>query len=80
MTSGADKTVREVDIVSDLSTVSAEAWDRCAGPTDPFVSHAFLLALEQSGSASAETGWLPQHIVVRGEDGERSACEFSACR
>jgi uncharacterized protein len=36
---------------------------------NPFVSHAFLLSLEESGSVSAETGWLPRHIVLRAPDG-----------
>ena len=36
---------------------------------NPFVSHAFLSSLEESGSVSAETGWLPRHIVLRAADG-----------
>ncbi|KGF68731.1 hypothetical protein LL06_15285 [Hoeflea sp. BAL378] len=36
---------------------------------NPFVSHAFLSSLEESGSVSAETGWLPRHIVLRAPDG-----------
>lgn len=40
-------------------------WDACAGGDNPFVCHAFLAALEESGSASARTGWLPQHAVLR---------------
>ncbi len=34
------------------------------GPENPFVSHAFLDALEQSGSVGRKTGWLPQHLVI----------------
>ena len=33
-------------------------------PYNPFISHAFLLALEASGSATAKTGWMPQHLVA----------------
>ena len=33
-------------------------------PDNPFLDHAFFLALEQSGSATARTGWQPQHIVL----------------
>ncbi len=36
---------------------------------NPFVSHAFLSSLEDSGSVTAKTGWLPRHIVLRGPDG-----------
>src|SRR5262249_26805110 len=34
----------------------------------PFVCHAFLDALEQSGSVGRKSGWLPQHLII--EDGE----------
>lgn len=53
-----------VRVVEDLATVSAAAWDVCAGPDNPFVSHAFLQSLEESGSATRETGWLPQHVII----------------
>ncbi|MGK9166831.1 GNAT family N-acetyltransferase [Inquilinus limosus] len=56
-------------LVSDISTIDAAAWDACAGPDNPFLSHAFLSALEESGSATAETGWLPQHLVLEEPDG-----------
>jgi len=39
-------------------------------PDNPFLDHAFFLALEESGCATAQTGWQPQHIVIEGEDGE----------
>jgi predicted N-acyltransferase len=32
---------------------------------NPFVSHAFLTAVEDSGSATARTGWGPRHLVAR---------------
>mgnify|MGYP005810899863 FL=1 len=54
---------------SAISEIDAGAWDSCAGPDNPFVSHAFLSALEDSGSANARTGWLPQHAALRTEDG-----------
>ena len=53
-----------------IADISAADWDACAGPGNPFVSHAFLSAMEDSGSASARTGWLPQHAVLRGEAGQ----------
>jgi uncharacterized protein len=48
-------------------------WDRCAGSDDPFLSHAFLSALEDSGSATAETGWRPLPIAIDGPDGRPDA-------
>jgi len=37
---------------------------------NPFVSHAFLSALEETGCSSFETGWIPRHIVLETETGE----------
>ena len=48
-----------------IAEISATDWDRCAGPHNPFISHAFLAAIEDSGSAGARTGWLAQHAVLR---------------
>jgi predicted N-acyltransferase len=56
-----------VKVVPRLAEIPASEWDACAGGDNPFLSHAFLEALEASGSATAETGWLPQHLAV--EDG-----------
>jgi hypothetical protein len=52
-----------------INEIPAADWDACAGAGNPFISYAFLSALEDSGSASARTGWLPQHVVLRGEGG-----------
>ncbi len=57
-------TIRTFDAVAD---VPAAAWDACAGADNPFVGHAFLKALEDSGSVGAKSGWLPCHVAV--EDG-----------
>ncbi len=53
-----------VRVVPELREIPAAAWDACAGSENPFLSHAFLEALEASGSATAETGWLPQHLAL----------------
>ena len=57
-----------VRIVERISDVAAADWDACAGSDNPFVSHAFLEALEASRSAVAQTGWAPRHVVA--EDAE----------
>ena len=44
-------------------------WDACAGTDNPFVSHAFLACVEDSGSAGPKTGWLPRHAALRDEGG-----------
>ncbi|HTR16489.1 MAG TPA: GNAT family N-acetyltransferase [Acetobacteraceae bacterium] len=53
-----------------IHEIGAAEWDACAGADNPFVSHAFLAALEDSGSATARTGWLPRHAALR-DDAER---------
>jgi uncharacterized protein len=52
-----------------IREIPAAEWDLCAGDANPFVSHAFLSAMEDSGSTDARTGWMPQHAVLRGPDG-----------
>jgi uncharacterized protein len=56
-----------------VSSFPAEDWDRCAGTADPFVSHAFLAALEESGSATTRAGWQPLPIAIDGADGAPDA-------
>jgi len=51
-------------IAAGVSGLNAQAWDRIAGDSDPFVSHAFLSALERSGSVGPGTGWTPAPILV----------------
>ncbi|MEQ8228652.1 MAG: GNAT family N-acetyltransferase [Rhodospirillales bacterium] len=63
-----------IKVVKSLSEVSAEAWDACAGTDNPFVSHAFLSALEDSGSATAQTGWMGQHLLIEDPAGGLAAC------
>src|SRR5690606_27431664 len=57
-----------------IADIPAAEWDACAGGDNPFVSHAFLAALEDSGSATARTGWLPQHAALRDAEGRLVAC------
>ena len=55
--------------VTGIAAVDPAAWDALAPPGNPFLAHAFLAALEASGSARDSTGWQPFHLVV--EDGDR---------
>jgi predicted N-acyltransferase len=75
--SGSQIIVRVAPRIADVPAID---WDACAlggpavRPTDPFISHAFLKALEDSGSATKETGWLPQHLLFEDARGELQAC------
>ncbi len=53
--------------VTTIAEVDAEGWDALVPADNPFLRHAFLTALEASGSASDGSGWQPFHLVV--EDG-----------
>jgi len=74
-----------VRVARRIADVAPEDWNACAAggtefeatsirPPNPFVSHAFLKALEESGSATKETGWLPQHLLYEDGDGRLLAC------
>jgi len=53
----------ETRILDSLSAVSPAQWDALAG-TQPFLRHAFLAALADSGSACPESGWHPRHLTL----------------
>ncbi|WP_332810790.1 GNAT family N-acetyltransferase [Sphingomonas sp.] len=52
-----------------VASFAGEQWDRCAGTDNPFLSHAFLSALEESGSATAQTGWQSVPVAIDADDG-----------
>lgn len=67
-----DQAQIEVQVLGSLSQISATEWDACAcpeaadggRPLDPFTTHRFLLALEESGSVGRGTGWQPQYLTA----------------
>jgi predicted N-acyltransferase len=63
---------RETELIARLAPgvghFDAEPWDALAGG-DPFLSHAFLGALEESGSVGGGTGWSPAPIAITDELG-----------
>ncbi len=58
-----------VRVAERIGEIDAAEWDACAGPENPFLCHAFLSALEDSGSVAPDTGWLPQHLVAETDAG-----------
>jgi len=56
-----DYSIRTVEKICEIS---ATDWNSCCEDDHPFVSYEFLEALEKSGCATAETGWMPQHLVL----------------
>ncbi|MBY0613227.1 MAG: GNAT family N-acetyltransferase [Beijerinckiaceae bacterium] len=78
-----------VRVAPSLALVPARDWDACANPADgrptqpgedmdnPFLSHAFLLALEETGCATARTGWGGAHVLV--EDAKGALLAAAPC-
>ena len=55
-----------VATLQSMDEVEAAEWDALVGPNHPFIEHAFLRALETSGSVGTKkSGWVPRHVVVR---------------
>jgi uncharacterized protein len=66
-------------VVNRIADIEADTWDACANPDpatyDPFVSHAFLRALEEAGTVGDKhTGWLPHHVTVEAAGGALAGC------
>jgi predicted N-acyltransferase len=61
--------VRTLRVVHALRDLPRAAWDALVGDGSPFLEWDWLTALEDSGAAAAETGWLPRHLTLW--DGER---------
>jgi predicted N-acyltransferase len=62
-----------IRVVRSFQEISSSEWgllsgaSRSSGGYNPFTSHAFLSALEESGSATAETGWMGHHLLLEQE-------------
>jgi predicted N-acyltransferase len=68
-----------VRIAARIADEPAEEWDACSYGIatqfgNPFITHAFLKALEESGSATRNTGWLPQHLLLEDDEGRLAGC------
>ena len=67
-----DQAQIEIQLLPSLSQIAAAEWDACAcpeaegggRPDDPFTTHRFLKALEDSGSVGRGTGWQPQYLTA----------------
>lgn len=62
--------LRTLDSLRDLC---AADWDALLPEPQPFLRHAFLSALEDSGSVGAGSGWLPSHRLWEDERGQLQA-------
>ncbi|MCR6672532.1 GNAT family N-acetyltransferase [Devosia ginsengisoli] len=65
----ADQPTLRAAIHPSTASIPAAVWNSLVPSTDgrsdnPFLDHAFFLALEESGCATGRTGWQPQHILL----------------
>ncbi|MGE3969198.1 MAG: GNAT family N-acetyltransferase [Dongiaceae bacterium] len=58
-----------IRLANGVGSLAAEAWDACAGDGNPFLSHAFLTALEDSGSVGGNSGWSARPLLVEDANG-----------
>jgi predicted N-acyltransferase len=71
-----DSATIEITTHLSIAAIDPADWDACACPEaadrraiDPFTTHRFLKALEDSGSVGAGTGWDPHYLAAR-QDGQ----------
>ncbi|SMC36698.1 hypothetical protein SAMN06297251_101413 [Fulvimarina manganoxydans] len=74
-----DRATLSLRVVDAIQSIPAERWDALAEtapggeeqpkPANPFLSHAFLSALEDSTCVGERAGWIPQHLVLEDSEG-----------
>ena len=73
----------KIRIAASIREINAAQWDACANPTvamptesdgeerfNPFISHAFLAALEDSEFVGRKSGWVPTHVLIEDDKGD----------
>jgi uncharacterized protein len=58
-----------VRIAPSVGSFAPEEWNALGGNDNPFVSHEFLTAMEDSGSVGPGTGWEPAPIAITDDAG-----------
>lgn len=64
---------RSAELLNTVCDIPADQWDALNPSGNPFVSHAFLSALESSASVGPGTGWSPAPLVMRDSEGNPAA-------
>lgn len=63
----------QVQVVGSYGEVAAAEWDALVADGSPFLEHAYLFGLEQTGCATTDTGWTPRPVLARDDDGRLMA-------
>lgn len=58
-----------LEAMAGVSAVPADQWNALAGTDIPFLDHAFLSALEQTGCVGDRTGWTPCPLLLHDDAG-----------
>jgi hypothetical protein len=61
--------IHATELIDGIAEIPADAWDALDTQQNPFLRHAYLAALEDTGRVGGESGWTPRHLLVR--DGDR---------
>jgi len=73
-----DNDQARIEVAGAMADIPANHWDACANPEEksynPFISHAFLKALEDSETVHPRTGWQPQHLILKNSSESIEAC------
>lgn len=62
-----------IGLIEQLEAISPAEWQRLGAADYPFLSHAFLLALERSGCVGRQTDWQPAFLTLSDEQGLAAA-------
>lgn len=62
-----------IQTLSRLADVAPQQWDALLADSQPFLRHAFLSSLEDSGSVGGRSGWQPEHALLIDEEGRLQA-------
>lgn len=57
----------EIRLIDSIHQISPDSWNRLWATDYPFIQHAFLAALEDSGCTCAKSGWAPSHLIVENQ-------------
>ena len=65
-----DGSALNLHIGTEMAAIDAAEWDALSILANPFISHAFLVALEKGGAVGGDSGWEPMHLLLRSDHGQ----------
>jgi uncharacterized protein len=67
----------KIEVSHTLDVFSAHDWNALASPDFPFADYEHLSALEKTGCASPEMGWLPIYLTAKDDSGHLIAAAYT---